>query len=181
MVHDESGQRFFDVDVVGTRSLNLYAWGVTVFALIKEEGYEIDRQGADQEQFNGMLDQAIAGARIIPIRSNFTQNVNQRTVSIFIPAEIAISIVPIPPGAKTVQAFCADGSAGFARFSVLFGDIDPINSGVSGAIGTLGVIDPEPGTGTSEIYRIPDSNAIFLVRIVGLVPTIFTFVFEETP
>lgn len=180
MVHDESGQRFFDVDVVGTKSLNLYAWGVTVFALIKEEGYEVDRQGAGQEQFNGMLDQAIAGARIIPIRSNFTQNVNHRTVSVFIPPEIGVSIIPIPPGSKTVQAFCADGAVRYLEFSVLFGDIDPVNSGVSGAIGTLGSIDPEPGRGTSSIYRIPDSNAIFIVRIAPN-PAIFTFVFEETP
>jgi len=35
MVHDESGQRFFDVDVIGTRSFTVYAFGVTVFLLVK--------------------------------------------------------------------------------------------------------------------------------------------------
>ena len=180
MVHDESGQRFFDVDVLGTRSLNLYGWGVTVFALIKEEGYEIDRQVEGQVQFDGMIDQSIVGARILPIRSNFTQNVNQRTVSVQATADNTITIVPIPPGAKTVQVFCPDGAARFLEYGVLFGDIDPINSGVSGVTATLGVIDPEPGKGSSAVYRIPDSNAIFLVRLTPNAG-VFTFVFEETP
>lgn len=180
MVHDESGQRFVDVDVLGTRSLNLYGWGVTVFALIKEAGYEIDRQVEGQLQFDGMLDQSIVGARILPIRSNFTQNVNQRTISVQATADNVITIVPIPPGAKTVQVFCADGAARFLEYAVLFGNIDPINSGVSGVTATLGVIDPEPGKGSSAIYRIPDSNAIFLARLTPNAG-VFTFVFEETP
>src|SRR5690606_27017691 len=81
MVHDESGQRFTDVDVIGTRSMNLYGFGVTVFALIKEDGYEIDRQRNDQIPLGpGILDQSLVGARIIPIQRNDTKNVNNRTV-----------------------------------------------------------------------------------------------------
>lgn len=180
MVHDESGQRFFDVDVLGTKSLNLYGWGVTVFALIKEEGYEIDRQVAVQQQFDGMLDQAIVGARIVPIRSNFTQNVNQRTVTVSIPVDTLVSIVPIPPGAKTVQVFCADGATRFGEFTVFLGNIDPINSGISGVTAQLGTIEREPGKSNSAIYRIPDSNSILFARIAPN-PAVFTLVFEATP
>jgi hypothetical protein len=180
MVHDESGQRYFDVDCLGTRSLNLYGWGVTVFALINEEGYEVNRQGAEQEQFIGLLDQTIVGARVLPIRSNFTQNPQNRTVTVnFVPPDAAF-VVPIPPGSKRVQVTCLDGPARFLENAVTMQNIDPINSGASGTNGAMGRILPEPGKPSSPIMRVADANTITVLRITQN-PTLWSFVFEETP
>lgn len=179
MVNDESGQRFFDVDCIGTKSLNIYAWGVTVFALIKEEGYEVDRL-TEQESFSGMLDQAIVGARIIPIRTNFTQNPQNTTITINQDLNSVTTIVPIPPGAKTVQVFCLDGAVRFTEYFVAMQDIDPLNPGLSGANGITGVIDPEPGVANSSIYRIANANAIVFIR-QGDNATLWTVVFGESP
>lgn len=179
MVHDESGQRFFDVDCMGTRSLSVYGWGVTVFALIKEDGYEVDRL-IEQEPLSGMLDQTIAGARIIPIRTNFTQNPNNRTVTINQELESLSTIIPIPPGSKTVQVYCLDGPIRFTEYFVAMSDIDPLNPGVSGVLGTTGVIDPEPGQSHSSIYRIANANSIIFIR-EGENETLWSVVFGETP
>ena len=181
MFHDESGQRFIDVDAVGTRSINVYAWGVTVFAMIKQVGYEIDRQVDTNAALTGMVDQSVVGARIIPIRSNFTQNVNNRTVTVNQPADIVRYTVPIPPGAKTVQIYSIDGAARYAEFSVRFEEADPLALGVSAAIATLGEIDPEPGKAMSAVYQIPNANSIVLTRIAGANPALWSLVFEETP
>jgi len=181
MVADESGQRFFDVDVVGTRSVNVYAFGVTVFALIKEAGYEIDRQTDNNPALDGMVDQSIIGARIIAIRSNQTQNPNNRTVTISHPGGVPnVVLVPIPPGAKTVQVRCIDGATIFGGYTVSFLDADPLSPGTSGAAGGQGIIDPDPGKATSSIYRIPNSNLISFVNNV-VDPSLWSIVFEETP
>jgi len=179
MVHDESGQRFFDVDCLGARNVNVYAWGVTVFALIKEEGYEIDRE-QEQESLSGMLDQSIMGARVIPIRTNFTQNPQNRTVTIDQPLQETAFVLPIPPGSKRVQVYCNDGRARFNEYAVQFINVDPVNPGASGAVGFAGVIEPDPGVAYSTIYRIPNSNAISFSRL-GINPALWTVVFEETP
>jgi len=185
MIADESGQRFFDVDVVGTRSINVYAFGVTVFALIKDEGYEIDRQSDDNPAFDGMVDQSIIGARIIPIRSNQTQNPNNRTVTISHPGGIvqSVALVPIPPGARTAQIRCLDGPAAFDAYTVSFIDADPLSAGTSGALGGEGIINRETvkATSSSTIYRIPNSNLISFVNVMGAPPTLWSVVFEETP
>jgi hypothetical protein len=180
MVHDESGQRYFDVDCMGTRSLNLYGWGVTVFALIKEEGYEVDRQGPEQEQFVGMLDQAIVGARVLPIRSNFTQNPQNRTVTVSLQPPDQAIVIPIPPGSKRVQMFCLDGAARFLEIAAFMQNIDPINSGASGSVGNMGRLLPELGKASTPILRVADANTITLVRITDN-SSLWTLVFEETP
>ncbi len=182
MVADESGQRFFDVDVIGSRTVNVYAFGVTVFALIKDEGYEIDRQTDTNPALNGMVDQSIIGARIIPIRSNQTQNPNNRTVTISHPGGAVrnLVLVPIPPGAKTVQVRCLDGALAFRTYTVSFIDADPLSPGASGAVGGQGIIDPDPAKAASSIYRIPNSNLISFANNVPA-PSLWSIVFEETP
>jgi len=182
MVHDESGQRYFDVDCVGARTLNLYAFGVTVFALVKDEGYEIDRQNpSPPEQFAGLLDQSILGGRIIPIRTNFTENPQNNTVTAAIQPTDLILIVPIPPGANKVQVFCSDGNAEFLNFGVQFTDIDPLLPGLSGSNGAQGVIEPQPGQSHSSIYRIPDCNAVTALRLQDSALSLWSFVFSGVP
>ena len=180
MVFDESGQRFVDVDVLGTRSMNLYGFGVTVFALIKEEGYEIDRQRDDNRPLGpGIVDQGIVGARIVPIRSNDTKSINNRTVTIISPTGPAEpTIVPIPPGAKRVQGYTSPPGADTQ--SIFFATVDPLNPGT--AIDTSqGSIDfpPTPEARTA-LYDIPNANAIVIINGGGDPGREWVFVFEVT-
>ena len=182
MVHDESGQRFVDVDVLGTRSMNLYGFGVTVFALIKEDGYEIDRRRVDNPPLGpGILDQSVVGARIIPIKRNDTKNINNRTVSIISPAgRENVTVLPIPPGARTVQGYT--NAAGADAVLVFFATIDPLDPTAGAVVGTQGVINfpPAPLTHTDK-YNVPNANSIVLINIADEPLRGWIFVFEVTP
>lgn len=183
MVFDESGQRFVDVDVIGTRSMSVYGFGVTVFALIKQEGYEIDRQRDDNRFLGpGILDQGVIGARIIPIRSNDTKNISNRTVTITNPGGAGgarpPTVVPIPPGARSVQGYV--DVVGADAIPVYFATVDPLNS-TSSIDGNQGVINfpPSPGART-DIYSIPNSNAIVIENPINSPFRLWSFVFEVT-
>ena len=182
MVHDESGQRFVDCDVVGTRSMNLYGFGVSVFALIKEDGYEIDRARDDNPPLGpGTLDQSVVGSRIIPIRTNDTTNIDNRTVTILSPgsAPAAPTILPIPPGANRVQGYT--DIPGADAIEVFFAIEDPL-APKTGNLLSQGRIDfpPAPGTRT-DIYDVPNANVIVIENPVGSPPRRWSFVFEVTP
>ncbi len=115
MVHDESGQRFFDVDVIGNRNFSVYGWGVTVFGLVKTGGYEVDFQNPDMiipltGNAVGVEDDIFAG-RIVGIFANRTDNIQNRTITVTVdPAVSGLLpvIVPIPPGARKVQVIAHD-------------------------------------------------------------------------
>jgi len=87
LVFDESGQRFYDVDVLGNRSLDVYAWGITAFILGPknqvegfplEPAYEVNTSNGGvptpEPAYEGLVEDAIMGVRIIPIVINSTQN-----------------------------------------------------------------------------------------------------------
>jgi hypothetical protein len=180
MVFDESGQRFVDVDVEGTRSMSLYGFGVTVFALIKDGGYTVDRQSNNNPLLGpGLVDQSVVGARIIPIRSNETKNINNRTVTIRVPGIPAGSAsVPIPPGARTVQVFALTPTPPAVLMS--FATIDPLDTG-NPTIGSQGLLVFKSAvSGSSDVYRVPNSNAI-LITPLNAFTSFITFVFEVTP
>ena len=179
-VFDESGQRYFDVDCIGTRTFNLYGWGVTVFVLVKENGYEVS-DSLEPEQLTGvLLEQAVVGSRVLPIRTNFTENPQNRTVSVLVADRIK---VPIPPGAKEVQVFSTNGPASFANSEIVFAVEDPINPALSPTIvGRTGFIENIPGTAYSAVHRIPNANLIEVRRQnPGLPPDGWSFVFMESP
>jgi len=183
MVFDESGQRFVDVDVIGTKTMQVYGFGVTVFALIKEEGYEIDRQRNDNEPLAGIVDQSVVGARIIPIRTNFTENPHNRTVTVSHPGGDPSSVVtvPIPPGSRKLQVYSIDGAVRFTEYLITMSTGDPLNIGASGAVGAQAIIEPRaPGLTASSIYNIANSNLVTFFNIQQN-PGLFTVVFQETP
>ena len=183
MVFDESGQRFVDVDVLGVRSMNVYGFGATVFALIKEDGYEIDRARDDNPALGpGLLDQSIVGARIVPIRSNKTQNINNRTVTIQSPGSLVgippPTVVPIPPGTRTVQGYATSVFAVTTR--VFFATIDPLDSAFP-VISSQGGVDfvATVGGGRTDITDVPNANAIVISDpVIGAPSVDWVFVFE---
>jgi len=186
MVHDESGQRFYDVDVIGNRSMNVYAWGVTVFLLVKGDGYEVDEQNADSiRELTGPQDVGyeddVVGARVLPVFSNITDNIQQRTISITIDPAVdpgVRRIIPIPPGAITVQVFSNNPLPGAVPWSLSFWTGRANSAGA--ARPDLGTIDWEPGQEKTAIYRIPNASAI-AISATGGPATGFSFVFEVEP
>lgn len=183
MVFDESGQRFFDVDVLGTRGVNAYAWGMTVFALATEDSYVIDRQNQTpgvNPPLSGLLEQSVIGARIIPIQSNNTRSVENRSVSVITPGGLSTTVIPVPPGAKRAQLYSVDGVGVLPDYEWEFRQVDPLDPD-AGANGSYGTIDFFPSS-TSPIYRIPNANAIVGRGINNDSPSaLWNAVFEVTP
>lgn len=182
MVHDESGQRFFDVDVIGSRSMAVYGWGVTVFLLTREDGYEVDSQNKDSIRELGetafAVEDDVVGARVLPIFSNKSQNNSNRTLSVFIDPSVNRDglIIPIPPGSKTVQIFSNEPTPGAGWVSEFW-------FGRSGAIRpTLGIIDFETGQSKTAIIEIPNAPSIIIEpRNAAVPPAGFSLVFEVEP
>ncbi len=187
MVHDESGQRFFDVDVLGNRSFSVYGFGVTVFLLVKTGGYEVDAQNPTA---NAALDGGsvgveddLIGARILGIFTNRTESVENRTLTIRIdPANFGGAslerVVPVPPGARRVQIF-ADTPLPGPAWDVEFW----YGRGLSGGRPDVGEIDFNAGQSRTSIIDIPNAPSIAFrpLNPAATPTTVFTLVFEVEP
>ena len=177
LVHDESGGRFVDVDVIGTRSMTVYAYGVTVFLLIKPIGYEVDPSNSgNNEPLDSRVgyEDDLVGARVLPIATNATQNRDQRTITVLTDEVLGRTYVPIPPGALTVQVINHDSAADAAVWDVRF----TYNRILPGVRGDLGVIDMIPGLSRSPIMEIPNAPAIFFDAAPGIPSSQWSLVFE---
>lgn len=183
MVHDESGQRFYDFDVIGNRSATFYAWGVTVFALIKNGGFEVDEQNLQVNEIQATgYQNDIVGARVLPVSTNVTESMQMRTISVVIDPSVSIGrgrCIPIPPGSKRVQIFSNNpdpaGDGFFAQF--VFGRVDP-----GGNRADLGDVEFIAGLSRTGIVSIPNAPQIAILTGDGDGPvTGFSVVFEVEP
>lgn len=178
LVEDESGGRFVDADVIGTRSLNLYGFAVTVFVLIKDSGYEIDRQVEQPGLGPGFIEQTVVAARIVSLMRNDRKNHDNRTITIAHPGGDVDYNVAIPPGAQRVQIYSIDGIAPLPtyffsfRTSSLYAPEGTVNT-------NAGSINFNPGQSRTSIYDIPNAN-IIRVNAVGAPASLFSFTFEVT-
>jgi len=188
MVHDESGQRFFDADVIGSRSFSLYGFGVTVFLLVKPGGYEVDAQNPGSVipfTGNGLgVEDDLVGARIVGLFSNRSNSVQNRSLSITVnPADfagVAPRIVPIPPGARTVQIFSHDPLPAVDwLLQFWYGGA----SSAGGSRPDVGIIDWEPvGLARTSIITIPNAPSIAITPTNPLAAArSFSLVFEVEP
>ena len=189
MVHDESGQRFFDVDVIGNRSFSIYAWGVTVFLLVKPGGYEVDEQnpGANATLTGNDLgvEDDLIGARVVGIFTNRTESIENRTLTIRIdPSAFGGGalprVIPIPPGARTVQIFSHEPLPGpDFRVDFWYGrGLSFLGPGLPG----VGRIDFNAGQSRTSIIEIANSPSIAITPLNPAAPiTSFSLVFEVEP
>lgn len=179
MVFDESGQRFYDVDIMGNRSIDVYAWGVTAFILApgnfyegipQQAAYEVNTQNGGQPipqtAFEGLVDDSIIGVRIVPIVINSTQNTENRTIAITTPGQIIQTRVPIPPGTLKVQVICQEGATTAADYLIRF---DAGDDGTFAGRSDLGIIDINAGQSRSDVVLVPSSSQI-LFDYVGADP-----------
>lgn len=180
LVQDESGGRMFDVDVMGARTFNFYAFSVTVFVLLKEGGYQVDPvfPVESQEALGpGIVENAIVGARILPIFQNQTQNTDIRTVTLAHPGGLEGRNTPIPPGAKRVQIINHDNTTIAGGYRLEFATASPFTV-VDASIAGTGAIDLTKGLRT-EILNIPNSNEIRVIGTGALTPASqWSFIYE---
>ena len=182
MVHDESGQRLYDMDIIGNRHMTFFAWGVTVFILGKRPGFEFDEQNpqVNEVEADGYEDDII-GARILPIFTNKTESRQIRTISITIdPSEFVNQrrIIPIPPGARKVQIFSNNPDPAGAGFEAEFyyGRIDPATRPDAGRIDFIA------GQSKTGIIMIPNTPSISIRPSDPQAPvTGFSLAFEVEP
>lgn len=175
LIQDESGGRYFDVDIMGNRSFDVYAWAVTTFILVPgnggtdQGGYEVLRvptppgattNPAPLQTLSGLVEDSIVAARVVPIVINSTQNEDQRTITI-VTGDVAngLTRVPIPPGAKTVQVISHEALSAAANqgYRIYF---DAGNDGTFVGRSDLGLIDLNPGTRSSDPVLIPNAAQI---------------------
>ncbi|MHC4433708.1 MAG: hypothetical protein ACYTBS_17855 [Planctomycetota bacterium] len=184
MVHDESGQRFYDVDVIGNRSMNVYAWGVSVFLMVKGDGYEVDEQNQDSiRPIDGPddigVEDDLVGARVLPVFSNITDNVQNRTITITIDPDdspFIRRIIPIPPGSRKVQIF-SNEPLPETSWEVEFWT----GRATIGTRPDLGTINWIPGQSKTDLLEIPNASAIAIRAVAPAAVTGFNLVFEVEP
>jgi hypothetical protein len=180
MIHDESGKRFIDVDVLGTRSFDVYAFSVTVFLLVPAGGYEVDgtllNDVNHNPQLTGLVQNALYGARVVPTVLNDTNNVDQRTVGITLSGAAGTVKVPIPPGARKVTVINNGRGAGQQLYEI---DFDTGGPAATGATTDQGVIVLDPITfRTITPVAIPNATAIRFRALLGAAATTFSMVYE---
>lgn len=180
LVHDESGGRYVDVDVIGTRSMTFYGFGATVFLLIKPDGYEVNPVDAslneDIDSRGAGVEDDLVGARVLPIATNATQNRDQRTITVITDIANGRTFVPIPPGALTVQVINHDSTVDAAAWDIRF-DYNRINPAVRG---DLGFIDMIFAQSRSPVMEIPNAPAISFDAAPATPSTQWSLVFEVT-
>lgn len=177
LVHDESGGRYFDVDVIGTRSFAVYAFGVTVFLLIKPIGYEVNPSNDALNEpivSTVMVEDDIVGARVLPIATNVKQNRDLRTITAVTDVGDGVIFVPIPPGSLKVQIINHDDSVEAALWTIDF----IYNRATAGTRVDMGKIDMIPGLARTPVLEIPNVPAISFTAPGGTLPTQWSLIFE---
>ena len=183
MIHDESGQRFWDTDCIGTRSFDVYAWSVAVFALVPVQGYEVTtgsllKDPNNNAQLTGLVQDSIIAARVVPIALNTTNNIDQRTICVGLNGSVGTSAtVPIPPGAKTVTIINHGRVASEQLYRIDFDAGGPRGTAATTAMGAI-ILDPV--TFRTPPINIPNSTKISFQPVGGAAATSFSLVFDIT-
>ena len=176
-IQDESGGRFFDVDVMGSRSFSIYAFAVTTFILLPStpdgivRGSEVNRQAPEQPSLGpGIVEDSFASGRVIPIFQNATQITDNITDTAVVPLG-GTAFIPIPPGTTRVQLTTSFTSALLPADYVIAFSATPTVTAAS----AMGAIFMIPGTTQTETIEVP--NARFIVFIdSAIAPLVRTWI-----
>lgn len=168
LVQDESGGRYFDVDILGTRNFSIYAFAVTVFILLPETpdgeqiGFEVDSVNPDQDLLlgPGVIEDSFASARVIPVFQNVSQNSDNITRTVTVPAG-GNGVIEIPPGSTHVQLRTSFSSTVIPTDYVIAFSVAPTLTAPN-ALGRIFVI---PATTETALIEVP--NAKFIVFADG--------------
>lgn len=174
-IQDASGGRFFDVDVMGTRMIEVVASSVSAYALMPSNFYEVpqvQRIGVVLETRNGYVSNSQFSVSIVPVATNASQNTDiisrRLPLTLIDPVEIIT-----PPGSKrvSIQApTAALAAATAANFTVGGGATIPFS---------LGTIIWPAGSSNTGLINMPNSYSI--VIIPPAVPITYTLTYEIEP
>ena len=188
MIHDESGQRFFDFDVIGTRSFDVAAYAVTIFILLPNNGLELSQldpnaplSSGQPAVFDGIVQDAIVGARVVPGAFEPLPREIQQTQTISLAGEVAAARMPIPPGAKTVQIYSQGTAAADLAYAIEFEAVTPTDVDPSAATVAMGPIVIDPATFRSDIIDVPNAASIAFRGGIAPDPNSFIAVFTVDP
>lgn len=168
-IHDESGGRFFDVDILGTRSFSFYAFAVTASILLPSApdgtplGFEINAQaGTPQPTLGpGLIEDGFAAARIVPLFQNATQIIDSITRTVEVPLG-GSGTIEVPPGTTRVQLRTSFIRTVLPADYVLAFSVGPVLTPVS----SLGQIFVIPGTTETDTIEVPNAKFITIVDSV---------------
>ncbi len=170
LVQDESGGRFFDVDMLGTRSFSIYAFAVTVFILLPEApdgtqlGREVDSFNPDQSLVGvqGTVEDSFCAARVIPIFQNATQITDNITRTVTVLAGTT-GFIEIPPGTTRVQIRSSFDTTVLPLDYLVAFSVAPTLT----AANALGAIFFIPGTVETDSIEVPNAKFIVFVDSVA--------------
>lgn len=167
-VHDESGSRFFDLNIHGTASMSFYGFGATTYILLPSAvidgervalGYEVDAQNPAGIDFAGAVEDTLATGRILGLTQNDTKLTDFVTRSVSVPSGEFRSI-RIPPGARTVRLQTTTrhppGFVTDADYGIYF----QTERGDRGAAVILGRIELLPGQFNTPTLEVPNATYI---------------------
>lgn len=188
-IQDEGGNRFFDVDILGTRSMAVYAFSVSVSILLPVNpatgqilGFEVDRLNADSAATTlpaGLVEDSFCSARIVPTFQNASLLSTQvtRTVTVL---QNGTASVRIPPGSRTVQIRDVSGGTALgAAYIIGFTQADAANVGAAGFTGvTMGRIFTQTGVPQTDRISVPNANFIFFSDAGNTGTRTFSLTFE---
>lgn len=167
LIQDESGGRLIDVDTIGTASIDVYAFAVTVFALVPENFYSVNTTSAQVLQPNnptrtGLIIDSMFGARIIPISLNGTSLAKQVTRRVSVLGGGGSEIVPVPPGARNVEV-TTDTVAEAGNTTVTFVPVNNIAVFAAAPI-VLGRASFIAGETTTRKQYLPNAMGVRIVN-----------------
>jgi len=183
-VFDESGSRFYDVDIHGTASFSFYGWGVTTSILLPSFngvplGFEVNAQNPPPPIVGTAAENTLATGRIIPTFQNVTQITDQATATVSVPAAgpgVGAVSMPIPPGSTAVRIRKATiGAVVSGSYFIGFA-----SSPSSTRPFAIGVINRLPGRDDTQLIAIPNATFIVFLPAAGdpAVDWVATFVTE---
>lgn len=162
-VYDESGGRFYDVNIHGTESFSFYGWGVTTYILLPSlngvtQGFEVDSTNlAATPVFpDGTAENTLATGRIIPTFQNVSITTDQVTATVTVPGGGGSGFITIPPGARGVRIRANFGVAAVSpAYEINFAVVP-----ATGRPAALGAISLLPGRLETALIDVP--NATFI-------------------
>lgn len=175
-IHDESGSRFFDVNIHGSASFSVYAFGITTFILLPTVRIPLDNgdiikfpAGAEITDLNrndffapleAFTDNTLATGRIISLFQNDTKLFDPITNNAVVPTGSA-GFIPVPPGSQVVQLRNI-GGVDPTLLNIFFAGA-PVNIDTGNSLGRIPFVD----SFNSNLIQVPNAPWIVVRNTTG--------------
>lgn len=168
-VHDESGSRFFDMNIHGTASMSMYAFGVTTYILLPSAvidgnrvalGYEVNVQNQSSLiDLRGVVENTLATGRVVGLTQNDTKYTDHITRATTVPSG-GTSRIRIPPGARCVTLQTTTRHPAAFTTGATYGIYFATEQGDRGTLNQIGRIELQPGQLNTGRILVPNATWI---------------------